>query len=174
MDIIVRKEQPEDYAEVYKMVREAFATTSYSDGTEQDYLEDLRKKDCFIPELSLVAVLNGKIVGQIVLYEIAVIDNHGKEHLFLNLSPVSVHVGYFCQGIGSALINTACAKAAGMGYKAVFLCGEPAYYSRFGFVPTYRYGIYHTDDKGHNADWCMVKELQEGCLSGINAEINIL
>ncbi len=174
MDLIIRKEQPEDYAEVYKMVKDAFTTTSYSDGTEQDYLEDLRKKDYFVPELSLVAVLNGKIVGQIVLYEITLTDSTGKKHLFLNLSPVSVHVGYFGQGIGMALINTACAKATVMGYKAVFLCGEAEYYSRFGFIPTYRYGIYHTDDKEHNADWCMVKELEKGCLNGINAQISIL
>jgi predicted N-acetyltransferase YhbS len=174
MDFFIRKEQPEDYKAVYKIVKDAFSTVSYSDGTEQDYLEELRNKDYFIPELSLVAVCNGKIVGQIVLYEFTLTDSNGKEHIFLNLSPLSVHVDYFFKGIGSRLIKTACEKAAGMGYKAVFLCGEAAYYSRFGFIPTYKYGIFHTDDTTQNADWCMAKELAEGSLKGINAKISIL
>ena len=51
------------------MVQQSFATTDYSDGTEADYLEEVRKKSAFVPELSFIAEsTSGKIVGQIVLY----------------------------------------------------------------------------------------------------------
>ena len=33
----------------------SFATSSHADGTEPDYLNSVRKKDEFIPELALVA-----------------------------------------------------------------------------------------------------------------------
>ena len=51
----IRRENPADYDEVYQLVKTAFAASPDSDGTEQDYLNEIRKKDAFIPELSLVA-----------------------------------------------------------------------------------------------------------------------
>jgi Predicted acetyltransferase len=166
----IRQETPSDYEEVYEMVKTSFATTDYSDGTEQDYLNGIRTKNTFIPSLSLVAEINGKIVGQIVLYEIEIECENGNEtHLLL--SPLSVHTDYFKQGIGTKLIKESCSRAAALGYKAVFLCGSPAYYERFGFVPTYEHEIYHTKDK--TAKWCMVKELEKGCIKETKGLIDI-
>ena len=51
----IRQERISDYAEVYELVKISFAAASHSDGTEPDYLNELRNKDTFIPELSLVA-----------------------------------------------------------------------------------------------------------------------
>ena len=162
--LIIRKETPFDYEEVYKMVAKSFATTDYSDGTEQDYLNAIRKKDTFIPELSLVAQINNKIVGQIVLYKMQIQFENGNE-VQLVLSPLSVHPDYFRQGIGAKLISEGCRHALDKGYKAVFLCGDYTYYSEFGFIPTFKYEIYHKNDIKKNAEWCMVKELEKGCLT---------
>ncbi len=170
--MIIRQETPKDYKEVYHIVKNAFATTDYSDGSEADYLNDIRERDSFIPELSLVAEDNNKIIGQIVLYNMQI--NCGKKvETQLLLSPISVHPDYFKQGVGSALINRACNLAVNMGYKAVFLCGNPEYYSKFGFIPTYKYDVYHINDKEKNAEWCMVKELSEGYLKTISGSIDI-
>jgi Predicted acetyltransferase len=166
--LIIRKETPLDYDEVYTMAKESFATSKHSDGTEQDYLNELRTKDTFIPELSLVAELDDKIVGQIVLYKMQIADD-----VQLLLSPLSVHPDYFRQGIGASLIREGCRKAAVLGYKAVFLCGDYDYYSKFGFVPTYKHEIYHKSDTSKNADWCMVRELEEGWLADIKGFIDI-
>ncbi|SFM40490.1 hypothetical protein SAMN03159341_13125 [Paenibacillus sp. 1_12] len=66
----IRQEKPSDYEEVYQLLRASFATSSHADGTEPDYLNEVRKKDTFVPELSLVAENeDGKLVGQVVLYE---------------------------------------------------------------------------------------------------------
>jgi len=63
----------------------------------------IRKKDAFIPELSLIAQIDNKIVGQIVLYEMQ-IKCEDKNEIQLVLSPLSVHPDYFRQGIGAKLI----------------------------------------------------------------------
>src|SRR5665647_3784052 len=66
--MIIRQEQYADYDEVYELVKTSFATST-NEG-EWDYLNEVRKKDTFIPELSLVAENDdGKLVGQIVLYK---------------------------------------------------------------------------------------------------------
>ncbi len=170
--LIIRQETPDDYNAVYELVKKAFATTLHCDGTEQDYLNDIRKKKSFIPELSLVAVKNENIVGQIVLYKMQIIC-HDIKITQLVVSPLSVTPTYFGQGIGSKLLNTGCEKAKELGYKAVFLCGDYLYYSKFGFVPTYQFGIYHKNDNDKNANWCMVKELEKGFLNEISGVVDI-
>ena len=144
MKINIRRETTADYAEVYELVRMSFSTSSHSDGTETaDYLNEVRTNNTFIPELSLVAeASSGKIVGQVVLYETDIHTPTGKRTELL-LSPICVHPAYFRQGIARAMTNKALDLAREMGYKAVFLCGEPEFYRKLGFVPTFEYGIYH-------------------------------
>lgn len=62
----IRKEQPADYSEIYSVVKKAFDLAEYKDGTEQDMVNSLRKGSAYIPELSLVAEENGKIIGYIM------------------------------------------------------------------------------------------------------------
>lgn len=63
---LIRQETPNDYDAVYDVVKRAFACAAQSDGTEQDLVVALHGSDAFIPELSLVAEENGKIVGYIL------------------------------------------------------------------------------------------------------------
>ncbi len=172
--IHIRRERPADYTEVYQLVKASFATASHSDGTEADYLSALRQKDGFIPELSLVAEnKSGKIIGQIVLYEtdIATPDKTVTE---LVLSPICVHPDYFRRGIARAMMAHAFGLARSKGYSAVFLCGDPVFYRKFGFAPTYEYGIYHVTDTERNAEWCMALELRAGALNDINGTVDIV
>jgi len=79
LEINIRQETPEDYREVHELVDTSFATNQGDKGDTSDYLEAVRKKDTFIPELSFVATLiDGKIVGQITLYHTDIITetNH--------------------------------------------------------------------------------------------------
>ena len=170
--MVIRTETENDYKTVYDVVKRAFAATSFSDGTEADYLNRIRKEPYFIPELSLVATEDQRIVGQVVLYEMS-IDTSDKTVTQLVLSPLSVEPGSFRRGIGTSLIKEGCLRAQRLGYKAVFLCGDIGYYSRFGFAPTYKYGIYHRKDTSRNAEWCMVKELEKGYLDAVTGLIDI-
>ena len=169
----IRRETPADYDEVYELVNMSFATSSHFDGTEADYLNALRKKDVFIPELALVAVSeqNGEIIGQITLYKTE-IQTPQAVLTELLLSPICVHPRYFRRGIARAMVEEALGLAADMGYRAVFLCGEPEIYKRLGFKPTFSYNIFHADDPA--AEWSMVRELYENALSGITGTIRTL
>jgi len=168
----IRQERPADYSEVYELVKMSFATVSDSDGTEPDYLNELKNKDTFIPELSLVAENDdGKLIGQIVLYKTAITTSQG-ELAELLLSPISVHPDYFRRGIARAMVEEALRIARGMGFKAVFLCGDPVIYERLGFLPSYQYNIFHKTDESKTAKWSMVRELYNGALDDISGTID--
>ena len=172
----IRQELPSDYDEVYQLVKESFSTvyTDPAESDEHDYLNELRKKDCFVPELSLVAEdEDGKIVGQVVLYKTVITTPQG-ELTELLLSPICVYPSYFRRGIARAMIEEVLKKAKGMGFRAVFLCGDPETYSRLGFVPSYSYNICHVDDDTKTAEWSMVRELYDGALSGISGTVDTI
>ena len=60
--ITIRQETPADHAEIYSLIQTAFASAEHRDGNEQDLVDALRKSEAFIPELSLVAQLDGRRV----------------------------------------------------------------------------------------------------------------
>ncbi|MDQ7096705.1 N-acetyltransferase [Desulfosporosinus sp. PR] len=169
--MIIRQEQPADYDEVYELVKKSFATST-NEG-EWDYLNEVRKKDTFIPELSLVAENDDRtLVGQIVLYKTN-IANSDNVYTELLLSPISVHPDFFCKGIARTMMLKAFGIAKNMGFTAIFLCGNPDFYHKFGFKPSYEYGIFHTADKTKKAEWCMALELTSGALADKAGTINI-
>lgn len=168
----IRQEKPPDYESVYALVKGAFATAPFSDGSEADYLNAVRKKDTFIPELSFVAEAHdGMLVGQIVLYRAFITTGSGP-HETLVLSPISVHPDHFKKGIARMLIDHALKQAFKLGHTSVFLCGDPALYGKFGFRPSFSFGIYHKDDP--HAPWCMGRELCDGALRKITGTIDIV
>ena len=59
----IRKAAQEDHPSIYHLVRTAFATARVSDGTEQDFVLELRRRDTYRPELELVAEENGQLIG---------------------------------------------------------------------------------------------------------------
>jgi predicted N-acetyltransferase YhbS len=174
MALLIRQEKLTDYDEVYELVKLSFATNVGDDGTTHDYITELRKKDAFIPELSLVAEAeNGKLIGQIVLCK-TVITTAYNEVTQLLLSPICVHPDYFRRGIARAMIEEALRIAKGIGYSAVFLCGNPEIYTKMGFEPSFRYNIFHKDDETKTAEWSMVRELYRGALSGIKGTVDTI
>lgn len=169
--INIRQEQPSDYDEVYELVRESFLTENHTE--EPDYLNALRKQPEFISELSLVAETEDRtIVGQIVISK-TVIEYDNSRDTQLVVSPLSVSPKHFRRGIGSALLREGLKIAKRMGYKAVFLWGNPEFYSKNDFVPSYRFNIYHKDFQDKNVDFIMVYELTKDNFSGEKGIINI-
>lgn len=132
----IRQEQPADYAAVYGVVKAAFAAAEHSDGDEQDLVVSLRSSPFFIPELSLVAGIDGKIVGHI-LFTKAVVGGHTE----LALAPLSVLPAYQRQGIGRALMAEGHRVAKSLGYDYSIVLGHPGYYPKAGYRPASLYGI---------------------------------
>jgi predicted N-acetyltransferase YhbS len=167
MNITIRQEQPADYPAVFELIEKAFSKLEVSNHQEQFFVERLRKSEGFIPELSLVALLDNKIVGHIVLSKIN-IKNDEKEYQTLILAPVSVLPEFQNQGIGSQLIIEAHKKATELGFKSVILVGHEDYYPRFGYKKAAGFGIKQPFDVPEQNN--LAVELVENglyCVSGI-------
>ena len=134
--IKIRQESQKDYEDVYRVVKTAFETAEHSDGNEQDLVVALRNSDSFIPELSLVAVKEDKIVGYILFTKIK-IENHEE----IALAPLAVLPEYQKQGIGSMLIEQGHKIAKKLGYHYSIVLGSENYYPKFGYIPAIQYGI---------------------------------
>ena len=132
----IRQETMADYCSVYEVVKAAFAAAEQSDGNEQDLVIALRKTRSFIPELSLVATMHGKIVGHILFTKVSI-----GGHTELALAPLSVLPTYQKQGIGTALIAQGHRIAKELGYHYSVVLGDAQYYSKAGYLPASLYGI---------------------------------
>ena len=132
----IRKENKNDYNEVYNVIKKAFEAAEHSDGNEQDLVVRLRNSKAFIPELSLVAVEENKIVGYILFTKIKIKDN-----IELALAPLAVLPEYQRKGIGKKLIETGHNIAKNLGYHYSIVLGSENYYSKMGYIPAIQYGI---------------------------------
>ncbi len=138
--MIIRQEQKDDYETVYRFVQTAFETARVKDGTEQELVNKLRESDRYIPELALIAEEQGRMIGYLMLTKTSITNADG-EHEALVLAPIAVAMEHRNAGIGSELMRAGMEKATAMGFKAIFLAGDTAFYTRFGFVPAIRHGI---------------------------------
>ena len=160
-NVIIRQEHECDYEQVFKVVKMAFENEEFSDKDEHNLVERLRKSEAFVPELSVVAEIAGKIVGHILFTEITI----GGE-IALALAPVSVSPDYQGLGIGAKLIKAGHEVAGTLGYKAIVLLGHEGYYPRFGYVKASLYGIEAPFDVPDES--FMVLELKENSLEEFN------
>ena len=132
----IRQANKNDYEEIYNVVKTAFETAEHCDGNEQDLVVALRKGDNFIPELSLVALEDNKIVGYILFTKIRI-----GEYEEVALAPLGVLPKYQKKGIGSKLIKEGHLIAKKLGYHYSVVLGSNEYYSKFGYIPAVEYGI---------------------------------
>ena len=132
----IRQERADDYNTVFQVVTEAFSHAEHSDGNEQELVALLRATPSYIPELSLVAVEDGKIVGHILFTKITI-----GEYIELALAPLSVLPAYQRRGIGLALIHEGHRIAKQLGYDYSVVLGSSTYYPRVGYIPASLYGI---------------------------------
>jgi len=168
MKILIRQEVENDFQEVNHLTFLAFQNMKFSDGDEHELVANLRKSEDFIPELSLVAIKKGEIVGHI-LFTASRIVRDGIIFKSLTLAPVSVHPTYQKQGIGSLLIKEGLRIAKRLGHSNVNVLGHPDYYPKFGFIAASRFGILTTMDVP--VDAFMILELKKDSLKNINGTL---
>ncbi|MCT8977912.1 N-acetyltransferase [Clostridium sp. CX1] len=164
MNIVIRQEQEKDISTIYSVVKLAFEKVEHSDGDEQNLVNRLRNSEAFIPELSLVAELDGEIVGHILFTKIKICEN-----ISLALGPLSVVPELHGKGIGGKLIIKGHEIAKNLGFGSVIVLGHPAYYPRFGYVPASNWGIKAPFEV---PDECfMAMELIEGSLKSVSGVV---
>lgn len=166
MNISIRQEHKSDCREVENLIREAFWNIYRPGCDEHLIVHNMRKLPAFIPELSLVACDAEKVIGNIIYSKAKIVDDNGIEYEVLCMGPVAVLPCCQNLGIGSLLMNHSIQKARDLGYKAIIIYGNPAYYHRFGFVNAVNYGI--KTSAGENFDAFMALELYGGSLRGIS------
>ncbi len=134
--IKIRPETKDDYAEVFNLVKSAFEHAEHTDNDEHNLVGRLRSSDAFIPELSLVAEIDGEIVGHIMFTKLKVGNTTQ-----LALAPVAVLPKCQGHGVGGALILQGHEIAKKLGYEYSVLIGHPTYYPRLGYVDAANFGI---------------------------------
>ncbi|MGY1671263.1 GNAT family N-acetyltransferase [Geodermatophilus sp. SYSU D00710] len=131
--MIVRRERPAEHAAVAALHRAAFPTDA-----EARLVGELREDAGFLPHLSLVAVDGDDVVGHVIGTR-GWIEPLGAPAL--GLGPIGVRPERQRRGVGTVLVHALVAVAEAAGESVVALLGDPAYYSRAGFVRASDLGI---------------------------------
>lgn len=165
---IIRPETVQDQNIVETLTREAFWNV-YRPGCVEHYvLHCFRQRPEFIPALNLVLETENGIIAHIMYSHAEIQCDNGSIVPIVVFGPVSVLPAYQHQGYGSKLIRDSLDRARSLGYGAVAITGNPAYYHRFGFVSGQSRGIFYADmPREADCPFFMMKELQDGYLNGV-------
>ena len=130
----IRPEESKDYLEIDRVNNLAFEREN-----EAKLIQKIRESNRYIPELSLVADLDNKVVGYIMFSYIDLVAE--KTTKVLALAPIAVLPEYQNKGIGRLLVKTGLEIAQNMQVPMIIVLGEPEFYHHFGFKPAIKYGI---------------------------------
>lgn len=137
-DIIIRQESDTDAAAINVVNISAFEGEA-----EATLVTALRQSRDFIPELSLVADIDGRVVGHILLSRIH-LQYPEKDVAVLALAPMAVVPSQSHRGIGSALVRAAIAKASQREERAILVIGRPLFYAKFDFTGISNWKLRHS------------------------------
>lgn len=177
-DITIRPETPADYKDIISLVLRSFSEgTEYSDGTDVVALiEEIRMSKYYIPELSFVAELEGKIVGHFLFSRFPLSKTAAGDYIDTDdiamLAPVSVHADYFHKHVGFTMLKLGIEEVKKRGFKGITVEGDFHFYNRVGFRTSSEYGILPTCGIPMSEPRCMMcMETQEGSLENIGGYV---
>jgi len=114
------------------------------DFNEWEFAQNLLTSPGYIPELCVIAMDSGKVIGYNALTLAQIGEKTG-----LALGPLGVLPEYQNRGVGTEIVKECVRRAQDMGYEWIALLGGN-YYTRFGFEAGKRYGITVTDNPFDN------------------------
>ena len=135
MNISIRPEDPADIDEIYELNRFVFGQDN-----EARLVDQIRQGPNFIPQLSLVAYSDEKLIGYILFSKIT-ITNGDFKYESLGVTSMVVHPAFQKRGLGSKLLIIGLQKATELSYSDVFVFGHEFYFPKFGFLPAARWNI---------------------------------
>jgi putative acetyltransferase len=162
-DITIRSETEADYPAVADLIVEVFRETFGTGDEEASIVEQMR---VLAPCISLVAVVDGELIGHLFISPVAFDDF--PEVPVCTLGPVGVARSWQRQGVGTRLIQEGLAASRRAGYQVMTVTGDLNFYTRFGFVPigeTRLVTIFHTP---HD----MVLDLEPGTLARVSGLVD--
>ena len=149
--------------------------TDHADAAEgklvRALVEEIRAKEFYLPELELLMLEDGEIIGYVMFSRFHIEGRYADR--FVLLSPAAVRTDKQRQGVSRELIDYGLKKAAGMGFTAAMVEGNPANYRARGFVTSRLHSVV-AGPKLHlpHEDCLMVAELIPGGLAGIQGEVD--
>jgi predicted N-acetyltransferase YhbS len=120
----IRHERLADFDAREALLDDAFGETRYRKSSER-----LREDRLPAEGLSFIASEGKRVIGTARLWNVAC----GNSQSALLLGPVAVAEDCRSRGLGGAMVRRAIQTARKLGYGAIVLVGDPAYYNRFGF-----------------------------------------
>lgn len=177
-DITIRPETSKDYQDITSLVLRSFREgTEYSDGSgEVALIEEIRMSKYYIPELSFVAELDGRIVGHFLFSRFPLSKTPSGEHIegddIAMLAPVSVHADYFHKHVGITMLKLGIEEVKKHGFKGITVEGDYHFYNRVGFQTSSEYGIFPTCGIPMSEPRCMMcMETYDGSLKEIGGYV---
>jgi putative acetyltransferase len=156
----IRPEQNDDRKAIWSVNRAAFKTDA-----EADLVDALREGG--FAEISLVAEVDGEIVGHILFSRLPIITEAGTIDA-VGLAPMAVLPGHQRQGIGSRQVKAGLQACREQGHRIVVVLGHPAYYRRLGFSADLARPL--ASPFGGGDAW-MALELVPGALAGVQGRV---
>ena len=111
---MIRPESTVDHDAIRALTARAFASLSFSDGTEPRVIDRLREAKALA--VSLVAVVSEQLVGHIAFSEVRPPELHG----WFALGPLSVEPSFQRRGIGKQLVQAGLRDLRARGAKGAF------------------------------------------------------
>lgn len=161
MSVVIRPETGQDQEAIWSVNQAAF------EGDAEANLVDALRDGRFFA-VSLVAEVDGEIVGHILFSRVAIVTNVGTVDA-LSLAPMAVLPSHQRQGIGSRLVEAALEACREAGHRIVVVLGHPEFYPRFGFSAELAWPL--ESPFGGGEAW-MALELVPGRWAGWKAESN--
>jgi putative acetyltransferase len=159
--VTIRPEEEHDHAAVREINLRAFETP-----LEADLVDAVRP--AARPLISLVAELDGAVVGHILFTPVTVRDGEATSKA-LGLGPMAVLPELQRRGIGSRLVESGLEACREVGEHVVVVLGHADYYPRFGFRSAAELGLHY---RGTDFDpFFFVTELEDGALEAIRGMV---
>ena len=133
--VLVRPETPADHEAISAVLTAAFGRPA-----EATLVQLIRGSPEFVPGLSLVAEVDERVVGHVLLSHVELRGSETSSPV-LQLAPVAVAPERQRRGIGGRLVEEGLARAEALGEPVVLVVGHASYYPRFGFRPASAFGI---------------------------------
>ena len=140
----------------------AVQEAAFARRAEADLVSALRSS--VRPQLSLVAELGADLVAHVFFSPVSIWSPGAPAPSAAALAPIGVLPAQQGRGVGSALVRSGLDECARLGWRAVFLVGEPAFYARFGFELAAARDL-HYESAAFDPVF-QVRELERGELAG--------
>ena len=158
-NITIRPETAADHESIGQVNSLAFGQDA------EAQLVDALRDDGFV-RLSLVAELDGEVVGHVLFSDIRIVGDDDSVDA-LALAPMAVVPEHQSRGIGSELIQTGLDQCRQAGHQIVIVVGHPNYYPRFGFSPELAAPL----QSKYAGEAFMAMKLAPGALEGVTGKV---